>query len=276
MKKVFLLSLLLLSSCSNNNESILSRITESDESSSISTTSEIPLEEHYLHELEENEYKSFYKYYYQKLTTYKSYKAVTKGVTKSVVLGFINVDQSIDATVIKNKEYGYFTNASHSDFANTEHEAYYHNDKSVYKDYGENEYHTSSLENYLNKYGFYFYDHLIEGFIINEETITNIAINKEEDNYLVSLDLDIETSTNNVKIQMKEFGGLDNYPSFKNINLKLLLQDDYTPIYIALDASYDASKGVGSSCHQTYQVDFSLYNENIEIPGLEKIKELFN
>lgn len=276
MKKVFLLSLLLLSSCSNNNESILSRITESEESSSISTTSEAPLEEHYLHELEENEYKSFYKYYYQKIASYDSYKAVTKGVTKAVVLGFINVDQSIEATVIKNKDYGYFTNVSNSTFANTEHEAYYYSDKAIYKDYGQNEYQTSSIENYLDKYGFYFYDHLIEGFIVNEETITNMEINKEEDKYLVSLDLDIESSTNNVKIQMKEFGGLDNYPSFKSINLKLLLQDDYTPIYIALDASYDASKGMGSSCHQTYQVDFSLYNENIEIPGLEKAKELFN
>ena len=50
------------------------------------------------------------------------------------------------------------------------------------------------------------------------------------------------------------------------------VSEDLTPEHLDVAANYDAKRGVDTSCKQEYRVDFSNFNEEIEIPDLETIK----
>ncbi len=239
---------------------------------------DIPIEDdgldHLISELKEEEYKSFYNYYYQKLNRIKTYKAVTKGETVSNAV-IMDVHQSIDVTVIKS-EYSYMTNESHSDLVNTYHEVYYHSKKALSRNKKSGDFSLSTLKEYLSIYGTYPFDSAIEGYIVNETTINDIQIEKVNDDYRIKLTLDNEESTPNVKIQMKKFGSLDKYPKFSQININLLLKDDYTPLSIDVDTKYKAQKIMETSCHQQYTVTYSNIDQVVEVPNLDSVKPLFN
>ena len=221
-------------------------------------------------DLKEEDYGLFPYYYMHRLQSYKSYKAITKGSTVATVL-FIDTTQSIDVTVIKEKEYSYLKNESHSDLVNTVHTAYFHNDNVAYS--GGSDYKLVSLKDYLDVFGTYPFDNGIEGYKINKTTIKEVS---KVDTNKFKLVLDPEASTNNVKIQMREFGSLDAYPSFSKIEITMTVEDDFTPITLELESSYQATKIVETTCTQKYTVTYSDYNQNIEIPDLNKVKDIFN
>lgn len=206
----------------------------------------------------------------KKLNSFKSYKAVTSGKTTASVL-FINTDQSIEVTTIKG-DYSYMKNESHSSLVNTSHEVYYHNNKAYYSD-NSGEYKTNTLSEYLNIYGVYPFEQAIEGYSIDGDSITKVeAMEKTDGVHTFKLTFDPVKSTNNVKIQMKQFGGLDGYPNFEMIEMVLIIKDDFTPVKINLESRYTASKMMSSNCHQQYSVTYSGFNENVEIPNLEAVK----
>lgn len=294
MKKTKLLTLAALISlftascgCSHSNTS-LSREEESedvssevsststDESVSGSVTSTSEEKEPLVSDLTEENYKSFITYYRAKFNKFNSFKAKTEGVTKSSTFG-IEVDQSILVDTIKASDYTYMKNESHSSLVNTVHLAYYHDDKALYKDNDETNYHLKTLKDYLDKYGTYPLDKGIEGYKINDETILSISLAKDGDNYTFNLGLDPEKATTNVRIQMKQFGGLSDYPIFSEMNLKVTVKNDYTPIKIEVDSKYQASMSIFTSdCHQTYTNTFSNINEELVIEDLNNVKDLFN
>jgi len=225
-------------------------------------------------DIEENEYKKIPCYIYSKLYEYNSYKAVTSGQTVSSSI--IKVTQSINTVVIKS-EYGYTKNESHSNLVNTVHEAYYKDNKVAYKDDESKNYSVSSLDEYLNIYGIYPFDAAIEGYSINEDSIFSVTrVSKENSTYVFKVVFDNEKATNNVKIQMKKFGGLDDYPSFNLIEMTFTISSDFTLQKIDLHSKYKAKKILTTDCEQNYTVTYSNYNENIEVPNLEQIKPLFN
>ena len=229
----------------------------------------------YVSDLQESEYNLFTTNYLRRLTSYNTYKAVTSGQTVTkMILG--NVTQTIDVTAIKS-DYSYQYNASHSDYYSSEHIAYYHSNQAVYKNKGDSEYTKSSLEEYLNKYGVYPFENRIEGYKVTGEAVKSITqLDKDGENYRFHLVLDPVEATNNVIIQMREFGQLDDNPKFSSIEMTLTVQNNYTPVKIELDSKYKAKKFLETDCHQTYTVTFSNYNENIEVPNVESVKGLFN
>lgn len=174
-------------------------------------------------------------------------------------------------------EYSYQHNASSSSSYSSEHTAYYHDDKVIYKNKSEKEYTSSSMDEYLDKYGTYPFNNTIEGYKISNEAITSVSkeISEQEDEYIFKLVFDPEKATNNVRIQMKEFGQLNDYPVFKDISILLTVKNDYTPIKLELESHYKAKKIIETSCHQQYKVTFSNFDEEIEIPDLESVKTLF-
>ena len=225
-------------------------------------------------EIEEKDYKKIPSYIYAKMNDYHSYKAVTSGQTVSDSL--IKVTQSIDVTTIKS-EYSYTKNESHSDLVNTVHEAYYKDDKVVYRDKSSGNFSTSSLEDYLNTYGTYPFDAAIEGYSISEESLLSVTkVSKDGNTYVFKAVFDNEKSTNNVKIQMKKFGGLDDYPIFSLIEMNFTINSDFTLSKIDLHTQYKAKKVFRTPCEQTYTVSYSNYNESIEVPNLDSVKNLFN
>lgn len=213
--------------------------------------------------------KDFVPRYLQKVASFRSYKAVTKGSTKAKV-AFIETEQSIDVTLIKS-EYSYLKNESHSNLVNTVHTAYFHNDNAAYRD-DEGKYKVSALKDYLNTYGVYPFDPAIEGYLCDEGCIKSVEKIIANEGYAFKINFDPEKATTNVRIQMKAFGGLDDYPSFSSIDIEVFVKEDLTPVHLEVSASYNAKRFVETTCTQQYRVDFSQFDEAIEIPDLETIK----
>lgn len=217
--------------------------------------------------LTEDEYKDLPLYIINKLNKYNSYKAVTKGVTKTN-FWFVDIDQKINATAIKG-EYSYFMNTSESSAYSSYHQSYFHAGNALYKDGENDEYKVSSLEDYLNKYGLYPFGQSIEGYLVEDDAIISVSKNERKNDFSFTIKFNKDIATQNVRIQMKRFGDLDDYPEFEDIQIELIIKEDFTPICYNLISNYSASKTVETSCHQTYTVTFSSFNEDIEIPGLD-------
>ena len=270
MKKAALLPLLtlLLVSCGETSSS-LSRITRSSEESSAPSSSEIVSSSEATSVFVPPTSDDFISRYFDKTASFRTYKAVTKGSTKAKVL-FIETEQSIDVTVIKN-EYSYLINESHSSLVNTVHQAYFHNDKVAYRN-DDKGYTVSDLKTYLDAYGVYPLDPTIEGYLCDKECVKSVEPITASEGYAFKISFDPEKATTNVRIQMKAFGGLDDYPVFSNIEVSVYTKGDLTPDHLDVVADYDAKKMVDTSCHQEYRVDFSNFNEDIAVPDLETIK----
>ena len=211
---------------------------------------------------------------YSKLASYKSYKAVTSGTTVAKLWG-IPVNQTIDVTVLKS-DFSYLRNESKGT-VNTVHEAYYHDSKAVYRDKESADFTVKTLDEYLQIYGTYPFDKGVEGYLINNDAVKSVTKGESSDSNLVyNLEFDPEKSTNNVKIQMQKFGGLDEYPVFSLIEMKLTVTTDFTLVKLDLHSKYTAKKVMNTDCEQNYTVSYSNYNETLEIPNLESVKALFN
>lgn len=236
-------------------------------------SSEAPQKEDLVSELPETEYRNFPEHYLRKLSSFSTFKAVTKGDTKAKVL-FIETTQSIDVTLIKS-DYSYMKNESHSSLVNTVHECYFHGDKTLYRDADSGDFTLSGLNDYLNIYGVYPFDNAIEGYNVFGDGLLSIERKQSEADHVFVIKVDPVKATTNVRIQMKKFGGLDDYPVFKDIEITLTVKDNYTPVSLHLESNYSAKKMMDSDCHQSYDVIFSDFNEKIEVPGLENVKDKF-
>ena len=226
-----------------------------------------------VNDLQESDYNLVPYYFIKRCNDATSYKSVTKGQTAATVL-FITTHQSIDVTTIKS-EYSYMKNESHSALVNTTHEAYYYGDKTLVKNNTEAEFHSETKEEYLQNYGVDPYGKSLEGYLINSKTLTSVEKLESEEDYKFKVVLNTELASNNVKIQMKKFGGLDAYPNIKKVEMTLTVKEDFLPVKIELVSEYSATLGATSECHQEYTVGYSNFNEQIEISNLEEIKTKF-
>lgn len=226
--------------------------------------------------LSDEELNKFPLYFLRKLAGYNSYKAVTQGKTSAEILGgLLKVDQTIDVTAIKS-EYSYLINESHSDMVNTIHIAYYFGDKAVYKD-NDGDYQVSSISDYLDIYGTYPLETAIEGYCVTGESVKSVTRMESEADFKFKVVFDKENATNNVKIQMKKFGELDDYPTFTDDTvMEITVKKDFAPVSLVLTSHYKATKIMESDCTQNYIVTYSSFDETIEIPNLDEVKNKFN
>ena len=218
------------------------------------------------------DYHDFVEKYMAKLSSFTSYQSVTKGSTKSKAF-IIETTQSIDVTSIKG-EYNYLKNESHG-AVDTVHEAYFHDGNALVQNKDEAAFSKLSMKEYLDTYGVDPHGHNIEGYSIAEGAITSIS-KEEGEGYAYTLAFDVEKATTNVRIQMKTFGHLDDYPSFSSIHITIAVKEDFTPITYTVKASYKAKLFMESDCDQEYTVTFSQFDEKIEVPNLETIKSNYN
>ena len=219
--------------------------------------------------------KDFPSYFLRKLASFNTYEAVTSGHTDAYIFG-LKVEQSIEVKVIRD-EYSYLINESHSSMVNTVHTAYFHEKQTLYKD-NNADYTKAELNAYLEIYGTYPFDSAIEGYSIGEGSIISVSrMEKDGSNYRFKVEFDKDKATNNVKIQMKQFGGLDEYPSFvDNTTMEISVKEDFTPVSLHLNSHYNAKKFMTTECYQDYIVTYSHYNETVTIPDKESIIEKFS
>ena len=214
---------------------------------------------------------SFASAYSSKMASYRSLKRVSSGKTLSKVL-FIDSEQSIDVLAVKNGEYSYLNNESHG-VVNTSHTAYFRGENALVKDNSATSYTAMAMGDYLAKYGVDPFNDVFEGFSVREETVKAFSVEAVGDGtYKAKLELNPDNAANNVKIQMKQFGGLDEYPTFKTIGITFHFGADLAPIDTVLHSEYTAKLFVASECTQDYTVTFSELDGDPEIPNLESIK----
>ena len=155
IKSLFLLTLpMLLFSCGGGTSSLSreeesfapSSVVSNADSSAMPSSSASPATVHDL----APDYHDFVEKYMAKLSSFTSYKSVTKGSTKSKVL-FVETTQSIDVTSIKG-EYNYLKNESHG-AVDTVHEAYFHDGNALVQNKDEAAFSKLSMKEYLDTYG---------------------------------------------------------------------------------------------------------------------------
>ena len=245
----------------------ISTTSESTSESQTTTTSE---SEPTASTLTDDQLPLFPSLFVKKLSSFNTYKSETAGETKTSM-----ANQSINVTVIKG-DYSYLLNESHSLFVNTVHTAYFHKEEAVSKDQG-GSFAKSALSDYLSKYGTYPLDYAIEGYTITNESVKSVTRMESESDYKFKVVFDKDKSTNNVKIQMKQFGNLGDYPSFtEDTVMEITVKNDFTPVSLSLVSKYKANFILDVDCEQVYTVTYSQFNETIEVPNLSDVKDMFN
>ena len=260
MKKTLLglFLLLLLSGCAKEATTTLSVIRDSTSTSTTDTTTtpkkvsdcetDYEIIDTYLNKKQEIEYDT-----------------EETGVT-TAKKAFITYTQNTTNRTVQSKDGHYYYTDTHSTFVNRTHSAYFIGNNVSYKD-GTDEYIDVTLDEYLDKYGACPMDRALFSFMITEETILDIQKEKIDDCYHLTLTLDCEKSTNNCKIQMKEFGGLKDYPTFASIVVTVDMDEDFKPIKETSLTEYSVDVAVLGKTDCTQEL-IKLYTvgENIALP----------
>lgn len=201
----------------------------------------------------------------------KSFKAVTSGQTDSSMF-IIKVEQKIDCLLVKDGENAYFYTKSDSDLVHTELTAYYRENLVNYS-YNDEGFTTADLADYLQKFGVYPVGRSIEGFSVTEKTVVSVEKLQVDssDEYCFLIVLDPEKSADAVRVQAKEFGGLDDYPVFSSVRLKVTMNRYFDPVSVDLTTEYRAKKIVETACVQHYVVTYSDVNGQVAIPDADRI-----
>ena len=118
------------------------------------------------------------------------------------------------------------------------------------------------------------------GYVFNDESVFHTeVVSDDSDSLAIKYTLDNVLATEIVKVDMKVNGGLSDYPTYKNIELTLVMKKDFTPISYVIDSVYDASRPVlgRSTVTQHGECIFSKVNQPVEIPNeaslIEKLEK---
>ena len=247
MKKIIIIiffSLLLLSGCKKDIEKIDN---EKEQELNYQTLKDYDFDVN-KYEIEEIPFV-----FVEKLSRLDNYTKTTKGNT--IAKKIITYNQEIDNTYIQNSTEKHLITISKSSLKNLYHEAYFKEDIISLKTKENDEFSDISYDEYQLTYGYLPYGYHLEGFVLSKESIKEITKVDTNQYHLV---LDNEIGTNDVKIQMKEFGALNDYPSFSLIEIDIVIEEDFTPIKIILKSEYEVDiKILGKTkCTQDYTVEF--------------------
>lgn len=191
----------------------------------------------------------------EKVSRLDNYKKETRGVT--IAKKLIDYNQEIHNVYTADQNEKHLITRSTSTLVNVYHEAYYKDEVVSCKDKEQNDFGDISYDEYKSKYGFFPYDRLLEGFVLNEETIINVEL-IEQNKYKISIDG--EQGGAYIKTQMKYFGGLSDYPTFSKVEITISIDNNFNPIEISLYEEYQVNKSILGkvNCIQDYVVVYKI------------------
>ena len=199
----------------------------------------------------------------ERLAGIRSFVATTDGKTATIL------EQTIHSDLIKDGERGYLMTKSESALVKTGVTAYYKSGSARWMFKDEKQFTNGALTEYVALFGIYPLGGGIEGYAVNETTVLSVEKLESEQNYKFAISLDPETSTDAVKVQMKKFGSLDEYPKFSEVKITLTFDKHFTPITVELLSKYKAKLLFTAECVQTYTVTYSSINAQVSIPASE-------
>ena len=190
----------------------------------------------------------------EKLSRLDNYTKHTVGNT--VATKIISYNQEIDNVYTADNNSKHLLTKSTSSLVKVYHEAYFKDDIIEYKEKEKDEFIEISYDDYLAMYGYLPYGYNLEGFDLSKDSI--IEISKVEDKY--HLVLNGEIGSNNVKIQMKKFGNLKDYPVFSKVEMDIKMKDEFSPIEIHFYAEYEVTLALlgKTKCVQDYIVTYTI------------------
>ena len=219
--------------------------------------------------LKKKDYKSVaYAYIYNIKSGLRSYESKTTGTVKAKVL-FIDYNITYDSVTNKNGNTFYYNDNSVSTLLTLKNEFYMVDKDKILISRDLKKYNVYTLEDY-HKISYSPDQYCIMGYVFNEQSIINSeVISDKEDVITIKYTLDNELSTNLVKQDLKNNGGLSDYPKYESINITLSMKRDFTPISYVIDAVYEASKPLIGAARTTQhgECTFSKINENVIIPN---------
>lgn len=213
--------------------------------------------------------------YLGKQQKFSSYKSDTEG-TILAQKGIIKYNQTIHNTTYKNGDEFFADSTSNSALVNMRHQVFVKGDKVVYKTAANGAMNVSEKEDYKTVYGISPDDTALYGYIMNDESIKFAELTEQDgDELTYRFVLDGEAAGNNAIRQMKEFGDLNDYPSFNSLMLYFTIKTDWTPVKLVVEGNYDISIAVlgNLTCSQNLTVTFSDVNGIVEIPNTAEFNE---
>lgn len=186
-----------------------------------------------------------------RLKSLPEFKQIAEGKTETSF-----VTQTIYSSLEKNGNEYIIYNTSDS-FMKTQYHEVIFNDKITYRNKKNDEFTEITLTDYKTEYGVTPYDKTVYDCIINENTVSKVERELEEDNYKYTVELNVNTDTAKyLQVQMKKLGNLDDYPKFESIKLTIVMDNDFKPIKGKIEASYEIKYIFTMSCHQVLDVRY--------------------
>lgn len=209
--------------------------------------------------------------YLGKQKYFSSYKSTTVGTTVAEK-GFIKYEQKTNDTAYKNGDEYFKDSSSDSLFVKMRHQCYLKGDKVAYRNSSNGEFLTAEKTEYKKIYGVAPDDVALGGYIMNAESIISAEKTDESEGLLTfRYELDGAAAGANMKKQMKEFGGLGDYPVINSLTLYLTVKEDWTPVKLVVESNYDISVAVLGklNCNHNFTTTFSDVCGDVEIPTFD-------
>ena len=174
----------------------------------------------------------------QKQSEFSSYKITAEGTAVASLAGY---QQDIHNITFKNGE-DYLNQASSDSFlVKMKHQSFSKNGKVVYRNNFDGDMQVAEKAEYKKVYGFTADDITLGGYIINAKTLRYVTLEKTEGDtftYYMRLAGDqsvesgsaTESATTGIRLQSKAYGSLDNLPSYSDVDMRLTIKKDWTPV----------------------------------------------
>ena len=185
------------------------------------------------------------------------YETSTTGQTVAKVL--IKYTQKIKSAVYKSGNKAYLLNESNSTLVNAYLECYF-GDNVKYREKSSGDYKTVSYEEYHNLYGIIPTTKQVDGYIFTLDSIISVV---QEDRNVYLITINGELAGGNNKINMKQIGGLKDYPVFESLTMRITIDEDFFPTEIKLSAKYSVKMALigNANCFQEYTVTFKALSD---------------
>ena len=218
----------------------------------------------------------------QKQSEFVSYKITAEGTAVASLAGY---EQDIHNITYKSG--GDYLNSASSDsfLVKMKHQSFSKNGKVVYRNDFEGEMQVAEKEAYKKVYGFTADDITLGGYIINAKTLRYASLESTEGDtftYYMRLagDQSVENGTatesaaTGIRLQSKAYGSLDNLPAYSDIDVRLTVKKDWTPVSYVSSCSYEAKKGFNMTVKQQIVSTYSDVNGEVTIPNVEEFNNM--
>lgn len=194
--------------------------------------------------IKKKDYKSIaYAYIYSLKEGTTSYEAATTGTISAKVL-FIDYVIDYSSTTIKRGSTYFTKDNSVSPLMTVQNEFYMVNDEKILVSKDLKKYEVYNLSDF-QKISYSVNQYTVMGYVFNNESIKEAELVSDlNDQVSIKYTLDNELSTNLVKVDMKNSGGLSSFPTFSSIEITLTMKKDFTPVSYSINAVYEASKAL--------------------------------